>query len=242
MCPAGTYQTFAGGGEQQICRECEAGTLQPHRGQDSCIGCPSGGVNCRNRKGIEVLAGYYLHELPPANATYSTEPFTVWRCALEAACLGGTVPGQTSCAEGHEDALCGMCADGYSRGRQACEPCSSDSGGAELYASLAVASVFLLLLVVSSAMYLVRSAHALSPSAPSTRFPRLRQALNAIASHSDNLGTIVRILLGCASLRPPPSHAHTRSHPLACDAHPSQVHAVHRCLPPLLPRALAVHI
>ena len=60
--------------------------------------------SCQIDPAIEVLPGFYRADEDNLTAVVGH----VWRCAREAACLGGTVGGNWSCKEGHEEALCGV--------------------------------------------------------------------------------------------------------------------------------------
>jgi hypothetical protein len=89
----------------------------------ACLQCPDEGINCDNRHAIEVLRGYYLQ--PDEHLT--TLEGRVWRCAQEAACVGGVFTNRTNrttCADGHDGPLCGTCLPGFYRSQRMCEPCA----------------------------------------------------------------------------------------------------------------------
>ena len=57
---------------------------------------------------IDVRPGYYLSPNTSAAAAEANgTAISVWLCAQRASCLGGTLVGDASCAEGHSGALCG---------------------------------------------------------------------------------------------------------------------------------------
>ena len=53
ICAKGKFQA-AGLGVQKECRQCEGGSLQPFKGQQSCLACPGSGINCQRRDAIDV--------------------------------------------------------------------------------------------------------------------------------------------------------------------------------------------
>lgn len=191
MCQPGMFQTVAFG--RQVCRECESG-IQPLRGQQQCIACPPVGVECHTRTRIEVQPGFFLAAIP--NSTNSSG-LSVWQCPLAAACLGGSQPGQLSCAEGHEDALCGKCMAGFYRGRLKCMACSASGTGDEVRQSMSLAGAGAFIIAAASATYLIKATHApTTPQELSQHCRQLRLAWRALISHSSLAANILRIVLG----------------------------------------------
>ena len=92
-CPPGQFQERDTSGRQK-CRVCQNGFVQPYAAQTTCMACPLVGINCRNRAEVEVIPGFYM------DADDRIDNITVWPCAREQACKGGTQLGNQSCAEG----------------------------------------------------------------------------------------------------------------------------------------------
>lgn len=142
MCPKGTS---AQGGWDSVsrlrtCPACSPGWLQPHPGQLECLECPTRGVDCEHRDVISVLPGFMRPD--------DDDPAPV-RCPKQAACRGGPVGGNASCVVGHHGPFCGICEQGYSRGRLRCERCPEwDSAAIVSMIAAALAALAVLFMAV----------------------------------------------------------------------------------------------
>ena len=121
-CPIGTSSQdgFIAQTKLSTCPACPRGTLQPREGQTSCESCPGAGVDCEYRAAVHVQLGFYRASNDSAIAPL--------RCPEHShqACLGGPLPGDTSCATGHYGPFCGICINGYYRPSEGnCQRCPS---------------------------------------------------------------------------------------------------------------------
>lgn len=86
-----------------------------------------------------VRPSYYR---PPDDDRFPPEVLIVpVRCPMVGACLGGTTPGQLSCAVGHSGVLCGRCAPGQYRTYTGCMLCPQTFEQANTWAYVLV-SIF----------------------------------------------------------------------------------------------------
>jgi len=132
-CEPGSYQsevivsvatgTASGIGQRgwQSCVECNEGSLQPLAAQATCLPCPAQGINCARQAHVDVLPSWYRR-----TPLHWNESIVAFRCPMTSTCLGGEQPGNYSCARGSTGALCGICEDGYRKGRERCEICAED--------------------------------------------------------------------------------------------------------------------
>ena len=132
-CEPGSYQsevvvsvatgTVSGIGQRgwQSCVDCNEGSLQPSAAQANCLPCPAQGINCARQAHVDVLPSWYRR-----TPLHWNESIVAFRCPLTSTCLGGEQPGNYSCARGSTGALCGICEDGYRKGRERCEICAED--------------------------------------------------------------------------------------------------------------------
>ena len=172
------------------------------------------------RDTIAISPGFYLHEPPMKNAS----GFNVYACAKEAACLGGDVPGNASCAPGHEGVLCGACIPGFYRGKQQCLECSDDLSEEERQARakkglgtavwLAMSRAFHTILLTLALIFL--AALHLAQYRPHGGIPRttrrrdwvahlaprlslrVKALRHALAQRATTANTILRMILGYA--------------------------------------------
>ena len=216
-CPAGTKQESDPLDGRQRCVSCPLQSLQPRAGQTTCLQCPSEGVDCRNQRAIEVLEGYYMS---PRDASLG-ENISVWRCALEKPCRGGTESGDASCAPGHEGPLCGVCVfnatqgqhggnhtyNRYYRGREQCEACPIDDTDSVTQTSIIFGNVGVAFVLLSGAYLLRGLAHErrrMARHSARERAPLLWRACRAplrklralLSSRFVSYSTFARIALG----------------------------------------------
>jgi hypothetical protein len=133
-CPAGKYSVASKGDgfQTRTCQSCPYGTIQPLPGKDACLPCPPSGVLCETKTSIDVKRGYYMEE-------HSTIPS---RCPNPNACLGGTLAGPASCANGTEGPFCAQCSRGWHEGIQGCESCTNEGSTLTGIVVLVVVVVF----------------------------------------------------------------------------------------------------
>ena len=122
ICPAGTHSSEPDQSTNlRSCAECIDGYLQWRPNQTSCVQCPPEGINCYNKSAIDVLPRYFRPE--DDDRFDASILVTAVRCPMADACIGGTVPGEASCAEGHSGPLCAACDGGHYRSSTGCRIC-----------------------------------------------------------------------------------------------------------------------
>ena len=146
------------------CEDCSPGTIQWRANQSQCVQCPPEGVNCDFNSQVHVLNGFFR---PASNESWNHESFgldplthTAWsvevlatpvRCPMPGACEGGTIPGEASCAVGHEGPLCGVCTrPQYFHGAFRCQLCPqwSQRAGANVVAAARSVGTVLIMVIV----------------------------------------------------------------------------------------------
>lgn len=188
------------------CLACGQGTLQPYHGQTRCIEA-SPGVSDTAPDQILVDAGFYR----PANASIYTSLTPAsgrWSLAVPCpwgseACLGGSVGGDASCAEGHHGVFCASCqSPTHFRGSSSCRACpSSTTQAATVTVVLGVAA---LVVLAAMAMYLqtaTRTAPMGTKSLPSlaTCLPRIARAVSRLPpSTHRQASAVIKIVMGLA--------------------------------------------
>ena len=177
--------------------------MQPYEAQTSCLIAPVSGVDLGSKDEIRVLPFYYMR------AEQTVTNISVWRCARDQACEGGSIAGNESCAAGHEGDLCGTCKPKHYRGRLQCEPCVDISGqGSNSHAvtqSIIILSTVGVLVIGLAALYLAfnRRASPHSTKSSSARpvglsrmWAQATTLFSLVHARLVTGGVIFRILLG----------------------------------------------
>ena len=118
QCPAGTFAKQAG--IRSRCELCPVGTFNSQGGSDSCVLCPNGqvtlergstecvncprGASCKNTSSVIVKESFWR---PEGN------PYAIFECRVQQACLGGSKFGDRLCAEGYIGPFCAVCDVSY---------------------------------------------------------------------------------------------------------------------------------
>ena len=133
----------------RVCKRCELGTYTLFTSdsyedlpQTICKTCPSGAISCSGDL-IHLDKGYWrIHD----------DTDKILSCPWgDQSCHGGTMVGDSLCAEGYEGPLCAVCADGYhfTRSTQSCEPCEEPSSWMDSYSSLAFLCLLFIIGIVA---------------------------------------------------------------------------------------------
>ena len=166
QCSPGKYGRLNNMLNLRSCAPCDAGNLQPLRGQMGCVPCPDDmSVVCGAQDKIDVVAGYYRPDGAALNESLLQRR---WSLAVpcpwgDAACLGGNTSGDASCRDGHWGPFCAMCRSEeeprYYRGSSSCLECPTDAGHA-VVVTIALGLVAVALLVMMAIYLDSATAHA----------------------------------------------------------------------------------